>query len=477
MRKPTKYILAMKWAVVVLLLIFSVPAWAQKRFTFEVEKLVPPVKSLSMIASKNVYNNMIAFDAGRSAFEVANDTIPFKYNIVAKSKDPDSMVAFGQHPFFNGMYQAYADHRPFVLSPDMILLLLDQGFARHVKFNAEALRNHFVSHSGKLNLVISNNKIKLDDPSSPWEEAFENFATEIQKNTNKTLVKSLTADFSTSTPVSRVATQTALMESVKPYFEFIQIRIACGIPEITLEGNTKDWERVLEKARFMKRYELSWWIDQLEPVLKEFVNASKGRVDKDFWRNMFKYHTLKKYGSPKVIDGWIVKFYPYNNDGYRNTLKELGGSGMLPSEILKVDFLHSEISDGAIVTTPLELWSGFVGLDQDEKTFALKPRMGWMVHKKDNLLSQTMLQKFEEGATEPFEGIYIRVDSIPAQLFSLPKITNLQIDFIKDINVPKELAKIEITSFRITGKITPAGIERIRKLFPKTRLNINSVSY
>ena len=467
----------MKWNILILFLTLSSTSWAQKQITFKVETLVPPTKLLPRVASSNIYNNMIVSEAGLSNYEVLQQKKPFEYNIVSKSKDTDSLVTFGQHPFFNGMYQAYADHRPFVLSPDMILLLLDQGFARHVKFNAEALRKYFVTHTGKLSLVIVNNRIKLDNPSSPWEEVFEGFEKEIKKHTSKDLVKTLTADFTTTTPVSRIATQTALMESVKPYFEFVHIYVSCGIPEITLEGTTRDWERVLEKATFMEKYELSWWIDSLEPLLKEFIKASKGEIDKDFWRNMFKYHTLKVYGSPKVIDGWIVKFYPYNNDGKRNNLNELRGSSMLPSEVLKVDMIHSEIKNGVPVTTPLELWSGFIGLDQNEKTFALKPIMGWMVRKKDNLLSRTLIEKFKEGATEPFEGIYIRVDTIPKELFLIPKIDKLSIDFINEINIPDDLSKIEIAGLNLTGKISATGIERIRKLLPKTRLNINQVLY
>ena len=48
------------------------------------------------------------------------------------------------------------------------------------------------------------------------------------------------------------------MESVKPYFEFIVIRIVCGIPEITLEGTPEDWEKVLSKAKSLKGYKLEW---------------------------------------------------------------------------------------------------------------------------------------------------------------------------------------------------------------------------
>ena len=69
------------------------------------------------------------------------------------------------------------------------------------------------------------------------------------------------------------------METVKSYFEFITIMIACGIPEITLEGTPQDWEKVLNKARELKEYKLEWWTSQLEHHLKEFVKASKRFVN------------------------------------------------------------------------------------------------------------------------------------------------------------------------------------------------------
>lgn len=56
------------------------------------------------------------------------------------------------------MYQAYADHRPFVLSPDMIWLLISQGFARHINANQESMRNELVDFSGKLSLIIREDK-------------------------------------------------------------------------------------------------------------------------------------------------------------------------------------------------------------------------------------------------------------------------------------------------------------------------------
>jgi|GEM_PF-3230658 hypothetical protein len=56
---------------------------------------------------------------------------------------------------------------------------------------------------------------------------------------------------------------------------------------------------------------------------------------------MYKYHSQKQYGAPKIIDGWMVKFFPYDKEGKRNDLKKLEGGGNLPEEIVKlVKYLH-----------------------------------------------------------------------------------------------------------------------------------------
>lgn len=77
------------------------------------------------------------------------------------------------------MYQAYADHRPFVLSPDIIWLLISQGFAQHINANQETMRHYFADFSGKLSLIVSADK-KPDDPALAWEGIFSKFTGQIQ---------------------------------------------------------------------------------------------------------------------------------------------------------------------------------------------------------------------------------------------------------------------------------------------------------
>ena len=75
----------------------------------------------------------------------------------------------------------------------------------------------------------------------------------------------------------------------------------------------------------------------MEPVLKNIIAASGGKVDKSFWQGMFKYHTKQGCGAPTTVDGWIVKFFPYDKFGKRNNLDSLSLKGTLPNEIVKVD--------------------------------------------------------------------------------------------------------------------------------------------
>ena len=50
-----------------------------------------------------------------------------------------------------GFYSAYENHLPIRLTPDIIWLLIVQGFAQHINFNSEYLRERFVNFEKKKN--------------------------------------------------------------------------------------------------------------------------------------------------------------------------------------------------------------------------------------------------------------------------------------------------------------------------------------
>lgn len=462
------------FSILITLLGITINVFGQQEVKFKVEELSKPEKLLINRDYNDLYKWLILSDVNMYPYEIEKDSIDFPFNIIAKSEAPDSLVFFGYHSFFNGMYQAYADHRPFVISPDMIWLLISQGFARHVSANSELLRKDFVDFDGKLSLIVSNDNLTLNSPANLWENIFPEFTKQIAEHTGTDLINVLTSDFTTTTPVEKIASEITIMEAMEPYVEFIVMRIVCGIPEITLKGTTEDWQKIYDKTKKLEKYDLKWWTDEIEPILNEFINTSNGEIDEKFWRNMFKYHSQKQYGAPKIIDGWIVKFFPYDKDGKRNNLKQLEGGGNLPEEIVKVDLKYIESFGDSTQTTPLELWAGFIGLEQNSNDFTLTPKIGWMIRKKDTD-NFGLKHQFEKQANEDFmgSGISIRVQEIPSAIFELKEIKNLEISFTDSILIPDKLKEIKIEKLKLSGKIDKSEIERISKMFPDTELIIN----
>jgi len=465
----------MKILLKIILIGFSINTFGQNGITFKIENLSKPQKILYLQSYEDIYKNLILKDVNFSKWEIGID---FKYNILAKSQAPDSLVNFGYNSFFNGMYQAYAEHRPFVLSPDMIWLLISQGFARHVNANPEKLREYFVDFSGKLTLIVNSNNDLLKD-STNWEEIFPLFTAQIAEHTGESLINTLTSNFSTTTEIEKVASEITIMEAMEPYFEFVMIYIVCGIPEITLQGTTEDWQKILDKTKKLGAYDLVWWTDELEPILKEIINASKGDINKKFWRNMFKYHSQKKYGAPNIIDGWIVKFFPYDKDGKRNNLNKLIGGGSLPEEIVKVDLTFIKTDGVYTEETMLELWAGFIGLEQNSETFALTPKISWMIKKKD--INQTGLHQKLESDNIPSSGVGvgldIRIIDVPENLRKLKEIYSLSLHIKNNVFIPDWLKDIRIGKLEIDGKITNEETEKIIYWFPNTDLKINGKEY
>lgn len=348
----------------------EVPGGKPKQtIVIEIEKLQSPAEVLPEAPYSAVLANIL------TNLEV------YDQRIIANDRERSRMVVL-PHPFFDGMYRAYADHRPFVISPDAVWLLICQGFSNHVNNNAEKLRHLFVDFEGKKTLSVIANDISLNNPASPWEEHFPSFTSMIASYVGDSLVSILTSDFSTSTLTTRTASQITVMASMKAYFNYEAV-ITCGIPKVFLEGTPDDWQRVIDGAQFLRRYELDWWVDEMLPVLKKIKRASEGEVDKRFWRNMYKQREEERdmgcgTQTDIIANGWVVKFYPYGSAKHRTNLKELKeGSSNLPPEIVSAPLSFKDYTKG--IEEDLNIYAGFVGLSQNSETLALRPEVGWFI--------------------------------------------------------------------------------------------------
>lgn len=457
------------FTIIVLALIASL-AIAQTGVSFEVDKDLPTPKTKLQKYHDKEIAKMIVNISG----------VPQKLHRVKKTSfEGERLCYLGDDNFFKCMVQAYADHRPLVLSPDMAWLIISQGFSRYVNAHTEEMRDLLVFHEGKMELVtISNNNILL--PNGDWKLLLNDFSACIAKNTKGELADLMTANFSTTGITERIASQVSLMDVVKKYFIYTRISATCGIPSITLKGSPEDWQKVLDKVRCLKKYNLEKWASDLEDILKEFVKASKGNHNTSFWQSIVKKRRIDQIMAgngclidPKKItylDGWFLKFFP-------NALGETPDSVVwnhdMPQEMVRVSFrqvLTDPDSGVPLDTIPMQLWAGFVGVEEDAKTHALSPKIGWLARIADEESDEVARLKEEDKHMELY--IHIGKDQeVPHALSKMDHIRSLRLEFGNNpVVIPEWLDKIQIDKLRIMGKLTEEEEAQLRQRFPKAEI-------
>ena len=377
-------------AAAILALPLMMNAQTVRSITFAVDEDLQPVED----------RYKLTFSGQDVAISIlAEDHLPKEKLVTSSFSDLKNLKAWDKDNFYQCVVYAYACHKSLALSPDMIWLLISQGFARYVNAHAEELRPKLVDHTGKMDLVVQF-KTKKDD----WPKLIEGFASQIDQHTKGEIAKTITANFTTTGPVERVASQITLMESAKKYFNYIAMRLSCGIPSITIQGTPNDWEAVLSKTKKLEEYGLGEWTKSLEPILQEFIRASEGRPNQQFWKCMVKQQPTEKLkgggcsmDKPTELDGWFLKLFPDENG---EILSSTPHTKNMASEMVVVGFKYrivDHLTNAVLGEKSMELRAGFIGAEEDSKTNTLTPKIGWLVN---NALSEEEIKEKQEKKGE-----------------------------------------------------------------------------
>lgn len=333
--------------------------------TFAVADVNPATHPLPEIAPRDAYQQFL------------------QISVEACSRPAHPLVACsGSHPLILALHYAFAYHHPLVLSPDIIWLTLCQGFSQHVNRHAETLRSRLVAHEGRQVLTVRRTGFIKGSPENDWPGVFSEFSAQLRHHLGETHTL-LLADFSTTGPIERAASELVLMEAMQAYFEY-RLMTTCGIPSITLEGTVADWISIAQRVRQFDQFDLTWWTTPLIPVLDQFVAAARGEIDRDFWDSIYKWHGRKGSGSP-FVSGWIQKLFPYLLD-YSDRLRpnpwintELATRGPDTPDFTitpaRVPFVWEHLR----TTFDMVFVGGLMGVTQDPATLSLKPSIGWAV--------------------------------------------------------------------------------------------------
>lgn len=432
-------------------------------------------QSITFVIDENLpkpvekFHNSIGRGISYGVLERLDFTDP-KKQLVTSSFMNDSLKYLGQDVFFQMMVEAFADHRSVVLSPDVIWLLISQQFSHYVNKDPEALRDKLVDHEGKLSLVVKSEKDLLAKDAD-WNAVIDDFSRQIKANTKGNVAEMITANFSTTRQTERLASEIVLMDAVKPYFEYIVMYIACGIPSITLQGTPADWKEIVAKTRKLDAYGLGWWTAELVPILDEFVKASEGHPDQNFWKDIVMKDCpdrLRGGGcsseKPTNVDGWFLKFFPFDEKG-RTPATIPHTYKMLPEQV-SVGFQYIKqdgVTGKTLSNTPMELIAGIVGVEVNPETQALTPKIGWLAAIANN--ENDMLDKLKVQAQSSW-GISLRVNEVPPVLEKVGHIKSLSLTFTNKVIIPSWMDKMTIDYFKIKGEISESEKVELKKRFP-----------
>ncbi len=471
-----------KTIIIQLLLSVSLVAMAQKEckvlsqevgsIKFEVDENLPKVET----EEKSFYEK--STDA--LARTLVNSSLPsgYKPEILAYSFAGEKMAYAREDVFFYALVKAYAEHRPFVLSPDMVWQLIGFNFSEYVNNHAEEMRSLLVPHEGVKDLKIMTEEDILGEKNADWSDLFDKFSAEIAKNTKGDIAQLMTSDFSTTGQTERIASQITLMESLKSYFHYIAGRLACGIPYIILKGTPADWRKVAEKVQGLEAYNMGWWTKELKPIIAEFVKTAEGHPDKTFWKNIVmedRPDRLRGGGcsneKPTDLDGWMVKLFPDMKKGVmRKTVPQSQMQGVELSEVKFKYQLIDPITMKVLEETDIALYAGFVGVTVDEATGAIEPKIGWIARKVDEEAETLARFKNPSFSMSLADGSGTKIKTVPEVLKKENHYQRLHFVFEDKVDVPEWMDDIEIDDFTIEGYMTDAEQAQLKKRFPKANV-------
>lgn len=395
------------------------------------------------------------------------------HNVVSSSFSGKNLSWERSDVLFGCFLQCYAEHRPIVLSPDIIWLVINQQLAKHIAYNAEKFRSLIVSHEGTLEITIESNTDILTE-NTDWSAILNGFYNQIDAKTLNGIAKDFVADFSTTGTDERIASVVTLMKGVESYFKYTVHHMICGIPSVTLTGTPDDWKLLQQKCNILKKFGLTTWYQWLNPILTEFIRAAEGHPHLAFWKNTVQSGRDEDFSlgggcipDSHDVDGWCVALFLYDEDDEILSFTKADSEASMVNEMTRVGFKYvREYPDGSKENFPMELWSGIIGISEDESTYALTPQIGWFVRKSNEQAES--LERLRQANEEDALNLY--VDEVPIELNSLETIKSLALHFNGKVSIPDWLLTKNIRHLEIYGKVSEEERKLLEAVIPEVEI-------
>nr|GAT61074.1 predicted protein [Mycena chlorophos] len=332
--------------------------------------------------------------------EIAQDTRA----ILSSSFSATECVAPYGGGFVHCVLRAFQQDLHLIIRPDDFWQAILLQFSFFVVGHAEELRQVFVAHKGKSDVVLDIRPHSLD------ELPLGIFAPLMISKMQEQLLDSKLSEwflpnFTTTTENDVATAAITMMSSMKHYFE-LSMRVGCGFPSVTVLGERADWEEIQRRVDQLPQYgpEPTAWADLLNVVLNEILNCLDHPESDDakaFW--MRAVHEAGSWGSGlefESLSGWLTALCFWDTDGKQTSDMSrwargkpeqrplvLGGKQFplvtpsdVPAAAVKVPMMCEDYLRR--VKVDVELIAGQLGADVlGEAMDTLQPRSGWWMVK------------------------------------------------------------------------------------------------
>merc|ERR1711974_219169 len=169
----------------------------------------------------------------------------------------------------------------------------------------------------------------------------------IRENTNvKGYVDTIRSDFSTSTEMHKIISEITVMSSTQEFFYFTGGTF-CGIPQVEMHGELKDWQNL--KAKIFKLKQILTNIEQYvgltdyfdnvgdicDKLIETYTGASLNTTS-DWWSRIFSQSEQFGSGGGITLNGWFIEKLL--------NLRDTKGFGAVPTGLVTVPMKLKEFS-------------------------------------------------------------------------------------------------------------------------------------
>jgi hypothetical protein len=233
---------------------------------------------------------------------------------IPQSTFSESHIIPSNNGFVKAAWEAYSKHYHLTIRPDDIWFAILSQLNFYINKNAEDLRDHFVAHEGKKELII-------EDVGTIDTFDFGLFARRmtalIQQNVKDPNLRDwIIPKFSTTTVDDLTTAAVLMMGSLQAYFA-MTCRLGCGLPSVTLLGQREDYENILSRLDKLEELgpEPTDWAGLLRPILRNLIASfddAKTAEVQDFWSKIAHYESGSGVSD---LSGWLTAFCFWRNDG------------------------------------------------------------------------------------------------------------------------------------------------------------------